>query len=113
MAAVALHRGEPINAMWLVVAAIAPTRSDIGSTASLLRPKFLRWTRNGPLLPSDWRMAAILCRRISGWSLAIISPRSPGRARWLARCWPRNLGIFQELCGFSRARSSADVCRIS
>ena len=39
-------------------------------------------------------MAKILCRRIAGWCSVIISPRSPGRARWLVRCWRRSLDFL-------------------
>jgi len=65
--AIALHRGEPINALWLVVAATCCYAWATASTADLSRRKFLRWTGCALLRPSDWRTAATFSSPISGW----------------------------------------------
>ena len=40
LATIALHRGEQINAMWLVVAAVCTYAWATASTANSSRPKF-------------------------------------------------------------------------
>jgi len=82
--AIALHRGEPINALWLVVAATCCYALGYRFYSRFIAAKFLRWTGCALLRPSDWRTAATFSSPISGWFLDITSPRLPGRGRWWA-----------------------------
>ena len=54
---IALHRGEQINAMWLVIAALCDTHWGTASIASSFRLRCWRSMRNERLPPNDSTMA--------------------------------------------------------
>ena len=96
---VALHRGEPINALWLVVAATCCYALGYRFYSKFIAAKILaldalRATpaerlENGRdfLVTNKWV--------VFGHHFAAIA----GPGRWSAPCWPRNSAIFPERSG--------------
>src|SRR3954470_17811084 len=100
LATIALHRGEQINALWLVAAAICTYALGYRFYSGLYPPKFWRLIRYAPLPPSVWRMGVTSFLQISGLSSGTISPQLPDRDRWLGRCSRHSLVIFRGRCGY-------------
>ena len=78
---IALHRGEPINAMWIIVAAICVYLLGYRFYSAWIATACCRWTRPAQRRRSDSTTAATSCRRIAGSCSAITSPPSPDPVR--------------------------------
>ena len=112
---IALEHDEPVNAAWLLTAAVCTLRGRL----PLLQPKFI--AAKVFALDATRRHAggapratgATSCRRTSGSSSATTSRRSPGRARWSGRRSPRSSASCPARSGSSSASCSAAPCRTS
>ena len=102
LAIVALTRGEPINSMWLVLAAACTYLRRV----PLLREVHRR-ARDGarrpaaPRRPNVCATATTSSRPTSGSSSVITSPPSPARGRSSARCSPRSSATCRARSGSS------------
>ena len=110
---VALHRGEQISAMWLVVAAVCTYAVGYRFYSKFIAVKVLVLDAHALHPPSVSKTAVTLFPPTSGSSSDTISLPSQAPGRWSVRCWRRNLAISRGHFGFSRARSSEAACRIS
>ena len=86
VATIALHRGEDISAMWLVLAAVCVYALGYRFYSKFIAVKLLLLIVPGRLRLSGWKMAAILCPPINGWFSAITLRLSPAQGRWSGPC---------------------------
>ena len=109
---VALTRGEPVNAAWLVTAAVC-----IYFIAYRFYALFIVRTALGvdprrvDARPIATTTASITSRPTATSCSAIISRRSPARDRWSGRCSRRRWATCPAPCGFWRASCSPAPCR--
>ena len=101
---VALHRGEQINAMWLVVAAVCTYAVGYRFYSKFIAAKVLVLDAQRATPAERSKTAVILFPPTNGWSSAITSPPSPDQGRWWGRCWRPSSDISQARFGFLRAR---------
>jgi len=82
LATIALHRGEQINALWLVVAAVSTYAVGYRFYSSFISAKVLALDPLRALPPSVSKTAATSFPPTSGWSSGTTSPhRRPRTAR--------------------------------
>ena len=114
VAVVAVHRGEPINAMWLVMAAACCYALGYRFYSKFIAAKILALDalRATPAERLENGRDFLVTNK---WvrSSAITSLPSRALAPWSAQCWPRSSAIFPELCGYWLAQSSPGAYRTS
>ena len=108
-AIIAFFRGETVNAVWFVIAAICTYVIGFRFYARLIELKIVR-PRDDHATPAEvFETTPTTCRPTGGCCSAITSPRSRARVRWSARCLPCRWAICRAPSGSSSARYSPDV----
>ena len=100
-----LTRGEPINSLWLVVAAVGTYLIGYRFYAKWIAAKVMALDDRAPRRPSGCATATTSSRRTSGSSSAITSRPSRDPARSSARRWPRSSATCPARSGSSSAPS--------
>ena len=99
LAIVATNRGEHINALWVVVAAIAVYLIAYRYYSLFIAEKVMRLDRRDPRPPYATTMGSITSRPTSTCCSATTSRPSPARGRWSGRCSRRRWATCRARCG--------------
>src|SRR3954462_5045409 len=87
-AMIAFFRGETVNAVWFVIAAVCTYLIGYRFYARLIEMKIVRPRDDVATPPRCSRTPPTTCRPTGECCSATTSPPSQGRAHWSGRCWP-------------------------
>src|SRR5437870_9501276 len=90
LGAIAIHRGEPLNAMWFVIAALCCYLVAFRLYSAFVAAKVLALMTRAPRLRNVTTTAATSYRPTNGSCLATISLPLPAPGHWSVLRWPRN-----------------------
>ena len=96
---VAIRRGEPINALWLVVAATRRYALGYRFYSKFIAAKISLSMPSAPPLPSAWKTGATFWSLTNGLCSDITSPPSRDRDPWSGRCSLHSSDTFPERSG--------------
>ncbi len=113
LAVVATQRGESINALWIVVAAVSVYLIAYRYYSLYIADRIMRLdpTRQTPAVRHNDGLDYVPPTSTS--CSATISRRSRVPARWSARCWPPRWATCRACCGSCPAWCWPEPCRTS
>ena len=110
---VALHRGESINALWIVVAAVSVYLIAYRYYGQFIARTVMKLDANRatPAIVHNDGLDYVPTNKTC--CSATTLPPLPAPARWWARCWRLSWAICPACCGFWLAWCLPARCRIS